>query len=150
MRGETSVPAQNTALHQYFNPLPSCEGRLGVTTNQQMIAAISIHSPHARGDVTRWATASSTRISIHSPHARGDHIHNTSLARFFKFQSTPLMRGETTPTTSSFGRKRFQSTPLMRGETFNVVISVPSTVISIHSPHARGDWRMMFVPVKFW
>ena len=33
---------------------------------------ISIHSPHARGDVIFLPTGHSNRISIHSPHARGD------------------------------------------------------------------------------
>ena len=63
------------------------------------------------------------------------------------FQSTPLMRGET--------RRRgecvppfliFQSTPLMRGETCQILIHSCYHIISIHSPHARGD-DSHFVPV---
>ena len=33
----------------------------------------------------------------------------------------------------------FQSTPLMRGETKTLIISETAELISIHSPHARGD-----------
>ena len=34
----------------------------------------------------------------------------------------------------------FQSTPLMRGETGRAVSGAPRIIISIHSPHARGDF----------
>ena len=37
----------------------------------------------------------SIRISIHSPHARGDLETVHKLTDTIKFQSTPLMRGET-------------------------------------------------------
>ena len=55
------------------------------------------------------------------------------------FQSTPLTRGET------FGRSAgrlgvgFQSTPLTRGETMYTPARPRGNVISIHSPHTRGD-----------
>ena len=78
------------------------------------------------------------------------------------FQSTPLMRGETrlcslpqqslvhfNPLPSCEGRliagsammrtRRFQSTPLMRGETRLTRGRGWRILISIHSPHARGD-----------
>ena len=37
-------------------------------------------------------------ISIHSPHARGDLLRPAPLSYHLLFQSTPLMRGETLPT----------------------------------------------------
>ena len=101
---------------------------------------ISIHSPHARGDVRNDIEEPSPIISIHSPHARGD-IWAISISRKSSiFQSTPLTRGETkevrpwlstqryfNPLPSREGRPArlvtpcvivvFQSTPLMRGET---------------------------------
>ena len=115
-------------------------GETGVTTNQQMIEAISIHSPHARGDPMCTQRTSLSAISIHSPHARGDNtivIHSPNSRHFnplpscegrhkylrytqvhFLFQSTPLMRGETARTMRKLNQKEiFQSTPLMRGET---------------------------------
>ena len=101
-------------------------------------------------------------ISIHSPHARGDEWSNRSNYKCNLFQSTPLMRGETAsatsrrnqpgyfnPLPSCEGRRMlgnawlngllFQSTPLMRGETVRVRNYLTGKIISIHSPHARGD-----------
>ena len=101
-------------------------------------------------------------ISIHSPHARGDAGHAAFDAECRAFQSTPLMRGETltsaccsmhrlnfNPLPSCEGRlagiqkinrrSAFQSTPLMRGETICCKNFSSAILISIHSPHARGD-----------
>ena len=79
------------------------------------------------------------RVSIHSPHARGDQ----AIARFDSiqamFQSTPLMRGETIHTHGNIGVTSFQSTPLMRGETYTYSWQYRRNIVSIHSPHARGD-----------
>ena len=95
MRGETTAQQVIGNPTFYFNPLPSCEGRLsrnrrphirtlfqstplmrGETADAAATGkrlAISIHSPHARGDrrCIRPHTGLPT-ISIHSPHARGD------------------------------------------------------------------------------
>ena len=93
---------------------------------------------------------------------RGETRERQSLTRCFAFQSTPLMRGETlasAPSVSRFGSFNplpshegrqggigmprgvhpFQSTPLTRGETPVFVIRLFAVVISIHSPHTRGD-----------
>ena len=59
------------------------------------------------------------------------------------FQSTPLIRGETgLEDEDNQYFYIFQSTPLMRGETLLLRIAVKSGLISIHSPHARGDSRL--------
>ena len=140
MRGETRCPWRIRACLQYFNPLPSCEGRLGRVRRPVAGRAISIHSPHARGDARALPLPRHFWISIHSPHARGD-IWAISISRKSSiFQSTPLTRGETkevrpclatqryfNPLPSREGRPArlvtpcvivvFQSTPLMRGET---------------------------------
>ena len=51
------------------------------------------------------------------------------------------MRGETLTDIQKNQARLFQSTPLMRGETL-VDAGLPELVeISIHSPHARGDFR---------
>ena len=41
-------------------------------------------------------------------------------------------------------RNLFQSTPLMRGETLNAHGYKLDTDISIHSPHARGDFNQLY------
>ncbi len=67
-------------------------------------------------------------------------IRNADIGHY-KFQSTPLMRGETSSSgCEGLARIRFQSTPLMRGETpVRRSLQQRSRIISIHSPHARGD-----------
>ena len=110
----------HSARGRHFNPLPSCEGR-----------------PRRS-----YLIVSDYRISIHSPHARGDVVEPCTKYRWVKFQSTPLMRGETIMRTLQPKTSLFQSTPLMRGETSVFQIHFPLNPISIHSPHARGDPRL--------
>ena len=62
----------HTIKYQYFNPLPSCEGRPALRFHAGDFELISIHSPHARGDLGDEAMKAINAISIHSPHARGD------------------------------------------------------------------------------
>ena len=93
--GRRATDTATNYLPDDFNPLPSCEGRRRCGGRAPIPVYISIHSPHARGDVIariqkrghthfnplpscegrplraakRFSRAS---ISIHSPHARGD------------------------------------------------------------------------------
>ncbi len=129
----------------YFNPLPSCEGRLrrdihfmrmcrfqstplmrGETfsaCNPVIQLLISIHSPHARGDRNRSACTPHGAISIHSPHARGD-LQSLTGCRCRSCHFNPL--------------------PSCEGRRDGLPVLSPSKLISIHSPHARGD-RSLFV-----
>ena len=167
-RGDAGLPCRPRAGN-YFNPLPSCEGRPVNFERLILLCMISIHSPHARGDVQRQTrNRSANIISIHSPHARGDGLQyrqrrrrsyfnplpscegrrgccGTSSVQVSLFQSTPLMRGETIHTHGNIGVTLFQSTPLMRGETALPIIDRNIPCISIHSPHARGDMLMKCV-----
>ena len=93
-------------------------GETTANTLDLLTAAISIHSPHARGDVLVCAAWIEVKvISIHSPHARGDDKYQVLSADKVEFQSTPLMRGETRDLRRMIRSVEFQSTPLMRGET---------------------------------
>ena len=51
MRGETRSSSSICLSVHYFNPLPSCEGRQTMLKNGPDGETISIHSPHARGDI---------------------------------------------------------------------------------------------------
>ena len=93
-RGD-DVGDHESGYRRYFNPLPSCEGRLEIPLVRGQVQGISIHSPHARGDIGNGRVDIPIRISIHSPHARGDGRPNRTTKRYYPFQSTPLMRGET-------------------------------------------------------
>ena len=100
---------------------------------------ISIHSPHARGDLRPRAAYPDSGISIHSPHARGDRRGKGGKPPRNNFNPLPSCEGRQKHTQKGYTLSVFQSTPLMRGET-----SMPQTLpahppISIHSPHARGD-----------
>ena len=75
---------------------------------------------------------------------RGETKHHFFIPIERLFQSTPLMRGETECSTSSSAVSEFQSTPLMRGETAVLRVHAVGVIISIHSPHTRGDYRRAF------
>ena len=121
----------------------------GETRSRARISAIkpiSIHSPHARGDVAAVVLAPLAQlISIHSPHARGDAISSTRLHRRAYFNPLPSCEGRRGGRGRMWMDKTFQSTPLMRGETVVCNALRNYLDISIHSPHTRGDekraWR---------
>ena len=75
---------------------------------------------------------------------RGETIFSTHICHTSAFQSTPLMRGETGRRGTCGNKMQFQSTPLMRGETYSDAERNTYCVISIHSPHARGDHMRAF------
>ena len=55
------------------------------------------------------------------------------------FNPLPSCEGRRFPVRLDFDRRTFQSTPLMRGETRHNFVANMHCIISIHSPHARGD-----------
>ena len=163
-RGD-SRGGSSTGASWHFNPLPSCEGRHRWMTYSvspfrfqstplmrgeticmpyfRLGCFISIHSPHARGDVLRWSIRVRLRISIHSPHARGDHGSIIGARCHFDFNPLPSHEGRRAGNVPEENKIVFQSTPLMRGETSSSsVVAVTSPSISIHSPHTRGDQIM--------
>ena len=71
MRGETSFHYLERKPF-IFQSTPLMRGETPVTKNDEGIPFISIHSPHARGDLMPSRYAVIISISIHSPHARGD------------------------------------------------------------------------------
>ena len=60
-------------------------------------------------------------------------------ARHGHFNPLPSCEGRQNQQNIDRQKERFQSTPLMRGETSFHHVSFLSFLISIHSPHARGD-----------
>ena len=73
MRGET-VNAEQFELTLKFQSTPLMRGETYDAPLIAQILDISIHSPHARGDITLDSFIIPVIISIHSPHARGDSI----------------------------------------------------------------------------
>ena len=125
MRGETSSSCVVIVHQDYFNPLPSCEGRPRGEHIKRFSGIISIHSPHARGDHERVFGWHIGLISIHSPHARGDKSISSPPTPYINFNPLPSCEGRQASIDMYEVRKPFQSTPLMRGET-----------AVVHTPHA--------------
>ena len=97
-------------------------------------------TPLMRGETkNRVLTLDEIRISIHSPHARGDLAVSGIGSSKSNFNPLPSCEGRPTRARKSSTPREFQSTPLMRGETACGVMPPFLRIISIHSPHARGD-----------
>ena len=78
-----------------FNPLPSCEGRPEIARairNRLLFQSTPLMRGETYGADGDFGYAT---ISIHSPHARGDLRRAVCRVYATAFQSTPLMRGET-------------------------------------------------------
>ncbi len=71
MRGATSSSAARSTRCRSFNPRPSCEETCRIRHGDGG-TQVSIHAPHARGDVLGLRAAPAVQVSIHAPHARGD------------------------------------------------------------------------------
>ena len=133
MRAERQPP------RTYFNPLPSCEGRLSARLEIPDSTKISIHSPHARGDTAGGGQLSPFDISIHSPHARGDKSQVACKQAHQYFNPLPSCEGRLEGCIQWPKRLDFNPLPSCEGRPLaeGLIYSVFS--ISIHSPHARGD-----------
>ena len=139
------ISGRKELIERYFNPLPSHEGRRRRAHMMRRAEAISIHSPHTRGDVP-WAV---------------------SYMVLGTFQSTPLTRGETASIIPSFSAfinfnplpshegRRDTDGMFRRPDYFNPLPSHEGRLtpcaadkglldISIHSPHTRGDRSKSF------
>ena len=161
MRGETRA-SRWRGTSSKFQSAPLMRGETVGDVEHAHRVAISIHSPHTRGDgysrsrsqsikdfnplpsyegrpSVTMACDRSLAISIHSPHTRGDVSLNITVVDSHLFQSTPLIRGETFAVVTSQSDRLFQSTPLIRGETKRSELASACRRISIHSPHTRGD-----------
>ena len=150
------------AVEQEFQSAPLMRGETVGDVEHAHRVAISIHSPHARGDTLTRVTDPQSANFNPLPSCEGRHRRTRLSFSSSTFQSTPLIRGETykasvqtsaepdfNPLPSCEGRlaksgfnyvaTSFQSTPLTRGETPPDAAGLLRHPISIHSPHTRGD-----------
>ena len=81
-------------------------------------------------------------VSIHAPHAGGDTGSPTGRATPL-FQSTPPMREATIVSGYRCNIRKFQSTPPMREATIPHGASRIYLHVSIHAPHAGGDFCLL-------
>ena len=138
MRGETTSLTFNSCAVS-FQSTPLMRGETAYKVFQRYHNYISIHSPHARGDLDNMLGLLVDDISIHSPHARGDGGLHASWA--FKIHFNPLPSCEGRPATKPQPISQYHFNPLPSCEGRPVVKRIMryELQISIHSPHARGD-----------
>ena len=129
------------AVEQEFQSAPLMRGETVGDVEHAHRVAISIHSPHARGDTLTRVTDPQSANFNPLPSCEGRHRRTRLSFSSSTFQSTPLMRGETR------GKRRFHHcnrisirSPHARGDLLRLDADV-AVGISIHSPHARGDLR---------
>ena len=139
MRGETSAARVILVNDFYFNPLPSCEGRLFRLLSIPCHQQISIHSPHARGDVLSLYSKQTYLISIHSPHARGDVMLLLVGAVAHDFNPLPSCEGRHITSRIKIANRHIKHHTASEGRHISARSKLPNIHISIHSPHARGD-----------
>ena len=123
----------------HFNPLPSHEGRPETLLARMRAILISIHSPRMRGDLDVIPTKRRGGISIHSPRMRGDGRRATLRhGQGVISIHSPRMRGDAR-TAEVHPRERISiHSPRMRGD-LRTVLNDRIEHISIHSPRMRGD-----------
>ena len=139
MRGETALVERAKSDDCISIHPPSCEGRPSCVSDVCDQLSISIHSPHARGDLQNQVAALQGMTFQSAPLMRGETLNIRDGASTRSFQSTPLMRGETQNQVAALQGMTFQSTPLTQGETRHDGLKQRHVLISIRSPHARGD-----------
>ena len=138
MRGATTVNVR-VPVEMQFQSTPLMRGATVDRCRIVGVAGVSIHAPHARGDLQSVYVFLLPRVSIHAPHARGDTCPLRAPAARKRFNPRPSCEGRPqganrglapsrfNPRPSCEGRpstflayatsSSFQSTPLMRGAT---------------------------------
>ena len=131
---------QHDLRAQHFNPLPSCEGRRHDRYGGGGTMNISIHSPHTRGDTTGATLRPRDAHFNPLPSYEGRPTARPAARKALRhFNPLPSYEGRLISESFIFSPQKFQSTPLMRGETRHNFVANMHCIISIHSPHARGD-----------
>ena len=132
---------RQTTRKPCFNSRPSCEGR-------PMYCYLFFYkrrfqfTPLMRGATKTLETEYFMKgVSIHAPHARGDITIYVNMHPLPGFNSRPSCEGRPGSLKKAINLLSFQFTPLMRGATMNTYIKPPYAMVSIHAPHARGDYR---------
>ena len=131
-------------VHQdYFNPLPSCEGRLGALDAEYNPIEFQ-STPLMRGETLSTLVGIVSESNFNPlPSCEGRHSSDLQLTDSSDFNPLPSCEGRLSQARYYAHAEIFQSTPLMRGETCAEHVSNRATLISIHSPHARGDLAIL-------
>ena len=119
MRGATVRLATLFALNQFQSTLLMRGATSTVRLHPMAASRISIHTPHARSDDSRFKRREGRNlISIHAPHARSDAVND--------------LCGVTSQAISIHA-------PHARSDHGQLSLVIKIIIISIHAPHARSD-----------
>ena len=139
---------ENSAEEVGFQSTPPMQGAtMPRFTWSAMTDAFQSTPPMQGATRERHREARRGDISIHAPHAGGDITAILSENRFKRFQSTPPMQGATSSRATWRCMGRFQSTPPMQGATQMLDAFSNLPPISIHAPHAGGDSTTALFPL---
>ena len=161
MRGETKSQVK-IGSPATFQSAPLMRGETAANGWAHLRIVISIHSPLTRGDrsiSSRFSACSLFQsaplsrgetqqqhprrdrqpISIHSPHTRGDPRPQTGNNFLTDFNPLPSHEGRHGAQNGGTAAGHFNPLPSHEGRLPLVVGSGAYFVISIHSPHTRGD-----------
>jgi len=129
----------STDEFDHFNPLPSWEGRHGLS-KWLIIAIIFQSTPFVRRETFRLRFHSRYILYFNPlPSWEGRQLWSCQANTSTLFQSTPFVRRETRAFFSLIAVRLFQSTPFVRRETSNLYGSKVTCKISIHSLREKGD-----------
>ena len=156
---------------RHFNPLPSHEGRLSSRGRGAKATAISIHSPHTRGDQDRYDPIDMPRhfnplsshegrlnlnvadtirvfISIHSPHTRGDGRTGSRTAGPDISIHSPHTRGDRHDGQSGKAESISIHSPHTRGDSAACAARVPASNFNPLPSHEGRPWQRSFTPIS--
>ena len=140
MRGATRS-TRHTIYHLRFQSTPLMRGATWGERGRFSGCEVSIHAPHARGDLPRqWSLPYHQRFNPR-PSCEGRRRSRASLGHGCGFNPRPSCEGRPVFCPVVKPLVWFQSTPLMRGATSRALVLAAEHLVSIHAPHARGDSR---------
>ena len=116
MRGETLTSASSDSFLSNFNPLPSCEGR---PPKPQLLPFPKSFNP--------------------LPSCEGRPLQQGSYQRHNRFNPLPSCEGRRYLSASRQPPSRFNPLPSCEGRLLGKLFQICVNLVSIHSPHARGD-----------
>ena len=122
-----------------FNPRPPCGGRLQGWRERYRRSQFQSTPPMRGATKELMERYGGSEISIHAPHAGGDILLKQTPATAGHFNPRPPCGGRRSLMWPVKLRAQFQSTPPMRGATCQHLLRRPRYGISIHAPHAGGD-----------
>ena len=137
-RGDMAASLYSTC-GSLFQSTPLMRGATWIASQCDKISMFQ-STPLMRGATSlQYPAAARQVVSIHAPHARGDIASISGGGASSGFNPRPSCEGRQDVKEIDEYQLQFQSTPLMRGATIvpNPVKSI--VIVSIHAPHARGD-----------